>query len=283
MIGSALVGASLTACGEPATDRERVRLRFDYAEGDTLWYVYHAAGTATMPDSGDADRVRTRSYERTLEIEEIASDVTPGGNYVLDLIYRIEPDTLHPEMPERVDLQLEITAQGRIVDVSGVETARPLYGDIDFQSYFEQSQPVFPERPLASGDSWTQEVKVVSPGGAEPVVTSSTYVLEEIGRESGRPVAIIRFDGDIFLPVMAPRSSASPSDGDREAMEERIVVRGTIHFDHAAGLVRRIETTAEATLTRIAYTAGEPTRREITIDETSELRLLRRAGPSAGR
>lgn len=265
------------ACGEAEPDAEAVRLRFEYTEGDTLTYTYRASGTATFPDTADAGDPVERPFERTMEIEEVVTDVTPSGHYELALVYHLEPDSLHRAkgMPEEVRLRLEITPQGRIIDVAGVETARPLYGDIDFQSYFEQSQPVFPERPLKVGDSWTQEVKVVSPE-SEPVVTSSTYVLESLVQEGERELAVIRYDGDIYLPVRYPSSADSVAgDGNRTtSIEERIRVRGKIYFDHAAGVMQRVEAQAEATFTRAGFKDGERVRKEMKITEDSEMKLL---------
>lgn len=276
----ATLGASAfitLACGEAEPDAEAVRLRFEYTEGDTLTYTYRASGTATFPDTAGAGDPVERHFERTLEIEEVVTDVTPRGHYELVLVYHLEPDSVHRArgMPEEVRLRLEITPQGRIIDFAGVETARPLYGDIDFQSYFEQSQPVFPERPLKVGDSWSQEVKVVSPE-SEPVVTSSTYVLESLVQEAGRELAVIRYEGDIYLPVRYPSPADSVAgDGNRTtSIEERIRVRGKIYFDHAAGVMHRVEARAEATFTRVGFKDGERVRKEMKLTEDSEMKLL---------
>lgn len=280
IVGATLgvVAIAALACGEAEPDAEAVRLRFEYTEGDTLIYSYTASGTATFPDTADAGGPVERPFERTMEIEEVVADVTPSGHYELALVYHLHPDSLHRAkgMPEEVRLRLEITPQGRIIDVSGVETARPLYGDIDFQSYFEQSQPVFPERPLKVGDSWTQEVKVVSPE-SEPVVTSSTYVLESLIQEADRELAVIRYEGDIYLPVRypSPADSVAAGEGDRTtSIEERIRVRGKIYFDHAAGVMHRVEARAEATFTRVGFKDGERVRKEMKINEDSEMKLL---------
>jgi hypothetical protein len=167
---------------------------------------------------------------------------------------------------------VEITPQGRILSIGGVETARPLFGEIDFQSYFEQSQPVFPERALKVGDSWTQEVKVVSPR-SEPVVTSSTYVLDRVTEEDGTPIAVIAFDGDIYLPFPY-RSAGADSAAGATTAEERIRVRGEMYFALDSGLVRRVETEADATLTRVELEGGEPVRREMQIRESSRYSLV---------
>lgn len=271
------------ACsGDAGSAPESVRLRFDYDEGDTLAYEYHASGIATLPDTTEAGEPTEHPFERTLRITEVATDVTPRGHYMLDLVYHLEPDSVESEKghPGRIALEVEITSRGRIIDVTGVETAGSLFGGIDFQSYFEQSQPVFPDRALKVGDSWTQEVKVVSPT-SEPVVTSSTYVLESLVEEEGRTLAVIAYDGDIYLPVQYPARADSATGEDASvdrttSIEERISVSGKIYFDHEAGVMRRMESTAEATFTRIGFRDGQPVRRDMRIREESSMRLLSR-------
>lgn len=273
LAGGLLVAAAL-ACGGREEAPAGVRLRFAYERGDTLRYLYRATGHATIPDSVDPSRSVEKPYERRMWIEETATEITPRGHYVLDLTYRPVPSDSSGHAPGPISLVVEITPQGRIVDVRGVETARPLFGEIDFRSYFEQSQPVFPDRPLRPGDSWTQEVKVVS-AQEEPVETSSTYVLEALTEEDGEPIAVIAFDGDIYLPIRSStRDSAGDSPDHAVALEQEIRVRGTIHFAHEEGRVRLVESRADATLTRLSLRAGEPARRAVRLREESTIRLV---------
>ena len=266
--------AVLAACGgsdEPAS----VRLRFAYEAGDTLTYAYEASGQARLPDTTAPEGYVERSYERRVTVQEVATELTPRGHYVLSLVYRLESDGLAPgeALPDQVSFQVEITPQGRVVSVSGVETMKPLFGDIDFQSYFEQSQPVFPERPLKVGDSWTQEVRVVSPR-AEPVTTSSTYVLESLIEEDGVPLAVIAFDGDIYLPVTRTAPDSGAGDSTTVVVEERIRVEGRIHFAHEAGVMRRVDMSSDATFSRISVGEGEPVRRDVVLRERSSMQLV---------
>jgi len=272
----ALALASLAGCGEPGAPSE-VRLRLEYAEGDTLVYRYHTEGTVSVPDTTEASGRASHPYVRIMTVEEAVRDVTPSGNYVLAWTFQLPPETPAdsgaPAAPEVVQLTVEITPQGRILSISGVETARPLFGEIDFQSYFEQSQPVFPERPLKPGDSWTQEVKVLSPT-SEPVVTTSTYVLERVIEEDGEPLAVIAFDGDIYLPF-PHRPAGADSTSVSMTAEERIRVNGEMFFALESGRVLRVVTDADATLTRVEMVDGQPVRREAQIRETSRYELER--------
>lgn len=273
LIPLALILGSLSACGERGAPSE-VRLRLEYEEGDSLLYEYHAEGAVTVPDTAEASGRTSLPYERSMTVEEAVREVTPRGNYLLAWTFHVPPDTAmaaSTDLPDRIQLTVEITPQGRILSIGGVETARPLFGEIDFQSYFEQSQPVFPDRPLKVGDSWTQEVKVVSPS-SEPVVTSSTYVLERIVEEDGKPIAVIAFDGDIYLPFpYRPEGSAAAAT----TAEERIRVKGEMFFDLDSGRVRRVLSNADATLTRVEIEAGEPVRREMQIRESTSYELVR--------
>lgn len=268
--------ATVVACGREGPP-SAVRLRLDYEEGDTLVYRYHTEGTVTIPDTSQPSGRVAHPYERNMTVEEAVVDVTPRGNYVLAWTFHLPPDStgagsMHGELSAPVRLTVEITPQGRILSVGGVETARPLFGEIDFQSYFEQSQPVFPQRELKVGDSWTQEVKVLSPR-SEPVVTSSTYVLERIEQAAGEAIAVIAFDGDIYLPF-----PYRPADADSNAApsmaEERIRVMGEMRFAIDRGRVRKVVSDADATLTRVAMEGGESVRKEMQIRETSSYELV---------
>lgn len=267
--------AITSACEERGAPSE-IRLRLEYEEGDTLLYEYRTEGAVTVPDTSQASGLATHPYERNMTVEEAVREVTPRGNYVLAWTFHLPRDSTAAhgggELPEDVQLTVEITPQGRILSIGGVETARPLFGEIDFQSYFEQSQPVFPDRALKVGDSWTQEVKVLSPR-SEPVVTSSTYVLERVMEEEGESVAVIAFDGDIYLPFPY-RSAGADSAAAATTAEERIRVRGEMFFGLESGRVRRVQTEADATLTRVELEGDEPVRREMQIRESSRYTLV---------
>ena len=115
-----------------------VRLRLEYAEGDTLLYDYHTEGDVTIPDTSDPTGRKTHPYQRNFLVEEAVRDVTPSGNYALAWTFHLPPDSAAGQaeaaLPDSVRLAVEITPQGRILSISGVETARPLFGEKDFQS-----------------------------------------------------------------------------------------------------------------------------------------------------
>jgi hypothetical protein len=265
-----LVTAScLTGCRE-APEEPQVELRLHYEIGDTLYYEFTADGTATYPDTVTAGKT-TRTYERHLRIDEVATDLTPSGNYLLAWTYhlpaRVEDGT--DVEPSDITINLEISPQGRIIDVTNLESAKTLFHDMDFRSWLEQTQPVFPERALKIGDSWTQQVKVLSPE-AEPVVTTSNYVLEDLTEENGEPIAIIAFDGDVYLPTN-PEEGEDPN---AVSAEERIRVRGRMYFAHQRGQTVRVETNAQAEITRVLIEDGSVHRRSIEIEQQSHLRLV---------
>ncbi len=262
-----VVGAcsSCADAGAPAN----VSLRLHYEVGETLQYRYHVEGTVTQPDTSDGTPTH-ESYERTMTVDEVASEVTPRGNYLLTWTYHLGPrpeDEGRRAMPDEFALRVEITPQGKIMEVSDLRAARAAFGNLDFKTYLDQTQPVFPDRPLKVGDSWTQEVRVLSPQ-AEPVVTRSTYVLEALDDRS----AVIAFDGDVYLPGVYEADSRT--DKPPHTTEERIRVRGKLHFDHGHGIVRRVETTAQATVTKVTMGPEGPRRRNVDMTQRSELTLV---------
>lgn len=266
----ALAAGVVVACssgeGEPARAPE-VRLRLSYEVGDTLEYRYRVWGTVTSADT-TGGRSPRESYERSMSVKEVATEVTPRGNYLLAWTYRPsgEQKAGH-EMPPEFGVQVEITPQGRIIDVGDLRSMQRAFGNLDFKTYLDQTQPVFPERPLKVGDSWTQEVRVLSPQ-AEPVVTRSTYVLENL---DGR-TAVIAFDGDVYLPVVYEPDSLSGESP--RTTEERIRLRGRLHFDRERQIVARVETTAQATVTKVTMGPRGPSRQNIDMSQQSELTLV---------
>jgi hypothetical protein len=246
-----------------------VRLQLRYEIGDTLHYSYHVRGSVTHPDTSGGEPAH-ESYERSMTVDEVATQVTPRGNYLLTWIYHLPPKSEKEggrDRPDEFALRVEITPQGKILDVGDLGAAREAFGNLDFKTYLDQTQPVFPERPLKVGDSWTQEVRVLSPQ-AEPVVTRSTYVLETLDDR----VAVIAFDGDVYLPVVYEADSLAGKPP--QTTEERIRLRGHLHFDHEQGMVRRVETTAQATMTKITMASGGPQRRNVDMTQESELTLV---------
>ena len=144
-LAAGVVGACTPGEGEEAPRAPEVRLRLDYEVGDTLHYRYRVWGTVTRADT-TGGMSPTESYERTMSIEEVATDVTPRGNYLLAWTYRPtgEQEAGH-EMPAEFALRVEITPQGRIVDVGDLRSARKALGNLDFKTYLDQTQPVFPD------------------------------------------------------------------------------------------------------------------------------------------
>jgi hypothetical protein len=265
-LAAGVVGACSPGEGEPPRPPE-VRLRLDYEIGDTLQYRYRVRGTVTRADT-TGGKPPSEAYERTMSVEEVATEVTPRGNYLLAWTYRPsgEQKAGH-EMPAEFALRVEITPQGQIMDVGDLRSARRAFGNLDFKTYLDQTQPVFPERPLKVGDSWTQEVRVLSPQ-AEPVVTRSTYVLEDLDDRT----AVIAFDGDVYLPVVYEADSLTGRAP--QTTEERIRLRGRLHFDRERQVVARVETTAQATVTKVTMGPQGPSRQNIDMSQQSELTLV---------
>lgn len=261
--------AGAFSCADREDVPAEVRLRLHYEVGETLSYRYHVQGTVTRPDTAAGTQAQ-ESYERTLAVDEVATAVTPRGNYLLAWTYRLPPKPAaegERRMPDEFALEVEITPQGKIIDVGDLRAARQAFGNLDFKTYLDQTQPVFPERPLKVGDSWTQEVRVLSPQ-AEPVVTRSTYVLEGLDDRT----AVMAFDGDVYLPSVYQADSVAGTPP--QTTEERIRLRGKLRFDHRRGVVRGVETTAQATVTKVTMGPEGPRRWNVDMAQRSELTLV---------
>lgn len=266
VLAAAAVGACSPGEGDPSGPPE-IRLRLGYEVGDTLHYRYHVRGRVTRPDTTGGEPA-TESYERTMSVVEVATEVTPRGNYLLAWTYRpVGEEEAGKDKPAGFSLRVEITPQGKIIDVGDLRSARKEFANFDFKTYLDQTQPVFPERPLKVGDSWTQEVRVLSPQ-AEPIVTRSTYVLEELDDRT----AVIAFDGDVYLPLVYEADSLTGSPP--QTTEERIRLRGRLLYDRPRQIVARVQTTAQATVTKVTMGSQGPSRQNIDLSQESELTLV---------
>jgi len=98
------------------------------------------------------------------------------------------------------------------------------------KSYFEQGMPVFPSGELSVGYSWTQSTKVMLPD--ETMNASTTYRIKALAREAGYDCAVIEYDGNMVIPVVATEEN----DCLREGYDE-IKISGVTYFAYKEGVV----------------------------------------------
>ncbi|MGH7587294.1 MAG: hypothetical protein ACRELU_01755, partial [Gemmatimonadota bacterium] len=75
-----------------------------------------------------------------------------------------------------------------------------------------------------------------------------------------------------YLPVVYEADSLTGQAP--QTTEERIRLRGRLHFDRERQIVARVETTAQATVTKVTMGRQGPSRQNIDMSQQSELTLV---------
>jgi hypothetical protein len=99
------------------------------------------------------------------------------------------------------------------------------------QSKLEQSQPTFPEEPIAAGYTWMQTVKIFKPTG-EALDASTTYKVTEFIEVDKHKCAVIDYAGNLVLPFDVVESDSLSRKG-----VDEVDLTGTIWFDYENGCV----------------------------------------------
>ncbi|NOY56909.1 MAG: hypothetical protein GXP34_13135 [Actinobacteria bacterium] len=127
--------------------------------------------------------------------------------------------------------------------------------------------PAFPDRPLALGDTWTDEQSKYLADADQTVVSTITYTVTGFDTIEGYDVALIEFTseasgididlGEMFQALLEGFSSMAEEENtsiDVPTIDFVISVGessalGTYWFDQEAGLVRQVEQTYTVPLT----------------------------------
>ena len=116
------------------------------------------------------------------------------------------------------------------------------------RKYYEQAGPVFPERELSPGDTWTQSTAVVLPDN-ETLNASTNYKFTSFARENGYDCVVIEYDGNLIIPF-----EPHPEDKEQVRGVERINTNGIIYFAYKEGItiLQREHLIIDGDYTRIA-------------------------------
>ena len=213
-------------------DNKEVSLQFRYQEGMSLTYSQDTKGTVAVYEN---DTI-IKSYP-----DHKWADVTQTvANQINDSTYKIEEtvtwhfvqtnksDTLKMDtISENRTMTLDVLTNGKIVDFTIDEKMASRYSY--FKNFYEQGMPVFPEKAVTPGYTWTQTAKVVLPD--ETMDATTTYEITSIVRESGYDCAVITYQGNLLIPI----------DEEIEGMKrnglDQVKSSGKIFFAYKEGIV----------------------------------------------
>lgn len=190
-----------------------------------------------------------------------------------------------PDLIEVPDVTVVVDESGRIVSVNGEATpddagvlGDPFAGVAGITSggIDRPFGPQFPDRPLAVGDTWTEEITEPIPDLDQEMTSSVTYTVTGLDTIDGHDVAVIEFTaansgieidlGEAFQAMFDAFAGMAEDAGDTADIPTiEFVVSvddsegsGTFWFDQKAGVVRQVDQTYTVPMTmRMAISATD--------------------------
>ncbi len=214
--------------------------------------------------------------------DELSVEGTIDGEPATDAA--VEDGTV-PDLVEVPDVTVVVDETGRIVSVNGEAApddatflGDPFAGVAGITSggIDKPFGPQFPDRPLAVGDTWTEEVTEPIPDLDQEVSSTVTYTVTGMDTIDGHDVAVIEFTagnsgieidlGEVFQAMFegfAAMGGDEADTADIPTIEFVIGVddsegSGTYWFDQEAGIVRQVDQTYTVPMTmRMAVTSTD--------------------------
>ena len=101
-----------------------------------------------------------------------------------------------PGFEERIDITVVVDQQGNVLEFSSDALENLLGGEnflpnnsLGVQQLNRPFGPVFPDRPVAVGDAWTERVEQAGPGSL--IITNAQHRLVAVGGTEKRPILVI--------------------------------------------------------------------------------------------
>jgi hypothetical protein len=214
-----------------------------------------------------------------------------------------------PDLVAVPDITVVVDEQGRIVSINGEAVpeddemaADPFAGVAGITSggIDKPFGPQFPDRPLAVGDTWSEQVTEPVPDTDQEMTSTITYTVTGMDTVDGHDVAVIGFTtattgmeidlSEMFQAMFDGFADMAGDDAEIPTIEFIIGVgdssgAGTYWFDQEAGMVRKVEQAFTVPMTmRMAVSSSDGSGSvNVTMDiESSITATLREAGGTAG-
>lgn len=202
-----LVFLLIDGCG---TSTPTYKIEFKYSPGSVLSYNQVSEGTivAKEHDSVVTKRQNTVNSNVMFTVRRVVDDTTWEIQQKMESVYRslnLMDSTVTDTTQSSPEMAVYVAPSGRIVDLdfsdSSAQTDNPAY----LREYFRQGTPVFPDRAVPVGYTWTQTYDVTVDGA--PVKVSTDYSIKGIEKKQGYDCVAIGYSGKMVIPF-----EASPSD-----------------------------------------------------------------------
>jgi hypothetical protein len=259
VVASFVLGTSLLGC-RPDT----VLVAFDPAAG-TVYEYEVVVRSVTVTDLEDEGRRRVTD-EATLHVRQEVLESGPDGVRLSGELAR--PGTGSRTFVMRFDRAAQLT---EVESVEGIPAAA--LGRLGLSEIFPAAAAAPPTSPLAPGDEWVIDERVVLGEAEGPADLEGTGRLAELGVVDGADGATVV--SEATLPV----GSTDPLGEVAQRLEGNQTTRSTVVYDLADGAVLTAEslTTGDFAVTLFPPEGVEtpPVRGTLTVEVRSETRRLR--------
>ncbi len=296
----ALAGLALTAAGGAASAQEQVDLAFQFTPGEVMDYDLTMSGSGELraPDG----ELAAMGLQGSLRLKVTVAEVLPDGNARLQvlvpnadlrltigsqsarLVYangrvRWYADGREQAPPEAdinqvpllgVPLELVVSPRGQMLDVvlpdiadlAGMEKMAPGLGAPQLK---DLGDPLFPDHPVAVGETWRRSIQVTPFGPTMPLTVTSSRTLDSYTEQGG--IGLARISGYTDARLRASAMPVGPADSGMALsvpeMRERIT--STEFFNPTAGRLVRAHY-ALSFVTNMSFSGGNEGQQEVGVE-----------------
>ncbi len=229
------IGLVCLLAGSCTQGERKISLKFRYKPGMKLTYDQLSKRNTSVIEHDSVTRMDTMSYRVGID-QEVLRFVDDSTAEILetDIFKYVKPkpkDSAGPpdSVTENQQVTLQMLPNGKIVNFKFADDSNmPRIAYI--KNYYEQGIPIFPSGQRAPGYSWTQTTKVVLPD--ESMEASTTFLIKSLVRENGYDCAVIQYEGNMLIPVVA-----DPADTTKRSGVDHIKTSGVLYFAYTEGFV----------------------------------------------
>lgn len=166
----------------------------------------------------------------------------PQGEFDIDTASQEEPKGNAGQVAEQVTeligkgFSLEMNAQSKVLSVEmlgGSESENPMMSKEALSQPIINALPVFPDKPVAIGETWQHQLEAAMPGGVGGMKIDATYTYKGTEEADGKTLDLIEIEME--LDFQAPKELPFKIEVTRQDS------KGQMHFDSANGHPHKVE------------------------------------------
>ena len=167
---------------------------------------------------------------------------SPQGKFEIDTASEEELEGMAATVAEQITglvgkkFTQKMNAQGKILSVDmpeEVASGNPMMSKEALSQLIKNASPVFPDKPVATGDTWQQESTTAMPGGMGGMKIDSTYTYKGTEELDGKKLDLI----DIGMEMEFEAPEGSPIKIEITSQD----TKGKMYFDSANGYTHKID------------------------------------------